>query len=91
MILSIKIPQKRREKNFKFSQEWQKDKSFQALSPAIHLEGWDRHFGHEYIIKSSKNLIESWTTNEWSYCSLKRSFPLSVKSNAEFKPRVNLI
>ena len=39
MILSIKIPQKRRKKNFKISQELQKDKSFQTLSPAIHLEG----------------------------------------------------
>ena len=44
MILSIKIPQKGKENNFKFSQELQKDKSFQILSPAIHL---------------SRNLIES--------------------------------
>ena len=26
------------------------------LSPAIHLEEWDKHFEHEYIIKPSKNL-----------------------------------
>ena len=57
MILSIKIPQKGRGENFKFSQELQKDKSFQMLGPAIHLEGWARHFEHEYIIKPSKNLI----------------------------------
>ena len=59
MILSIKIPQKGRKKNFKFSQESQKLKSFQKLSPAIHLEGWARHFEHEYRIKPSKYLIES--------------------------------
>ena len=29
------------------------------LSPAIHLEGWGKHFEHEYIIKPSKTLIES--------------------------------
>ena len=30
----------------KVPQEWQKDTSFQTLNPAIHLEGWSRHFGH---------------------------------------------
>ena len=35
-----------------------KYKSIQTLSPAIHLEGWARHFGHKYIIKlSNKNLV----------------------------------
>ena len=28
-------------KSLNFSQELQKDKSFQALSPAIHREGWE--------------------------------------------------
>ena len=56
-MISIRIPQKGRKTNF--SRELQKDKSFQTLSPAIHLEGWDKHFEHEYIIKPSKNLIES--------------------------------
>ena len=42
-----------------FSQELPKDKSFQTLSPAIHLEGWGKHFEYEYIIKPSKRLIES--------------------------------
>ena len=51
-MISIKIPQKGRKKNF--SRELQKDKSFQMHSPAIHLEGWDKHFEHEYIIKPSK-------------------------------------
>ena len=31
-----------------FSQELPKDKSFQTLSPAIHLEGWGKHFEYEY-------------------------------------------
>ena len=53
-MISSKIPQKGRKKNFKFSQELQKDKSFQTLSPAIHPEGWGKHFEHEYIIKPSK-------------------------------------
>ena len=35
----LKYLKKEREKNFKYPQEWQKDISFQALSPAIHLEG----------------------------------------------------
>ena len=59
IILSIKIPQKGREKNFNVFQELQKDESFRTLSTTIHLEGWARHFEHEYIIKASKNLIES--------------------------------
>ena len=37
-----------------FSQELQKDKSFQMVSPAIHLEGWGKYSEHEYI-----NLLES--------------------------------
>ena len=41
-----------------FPQELQKDKSFQALTPAIHLEGWGKHFDYEYIIKPSKDLIQ---------------------------------
>ena len=74
-----------------FFQEWQKDKSFQMLGPAIHLEGWGKYFEYEYTIKPSKNLLESWKTNEWSQCSLRRSRPLSVESNAEFQSRVGLI
>ena len=51
---------KGREKNFKFSQELQKDKSFHTLSPTIHiyLQVWAMHFEHECIRKSSKNLID---------------------------------
>ena len=45
-MISIKIPQKGREKSF--SQELKKDKSFQMRNPAIHLEGWVKHFEHEY-------------------------------------------
>ena len=56
-MISIKIPQKGRKNNFKFSQELQKDKGFQTLSPTIYLQGLDKHFEHEYIIKPSKNLI----------------------------------
>ena len=56
-MISFKIPQKGRKQNF--SQELQKDKIFQALSPPIHLEGWGKHFEPEYIIKLTKNLIES--------------------------------
>ena len=37
-----------------FSQELQKDKSFQMISQAIHLEGWGKYSEHEYI-----NLLES--------------------------------
>ena len=59
LLVSIKIPQKGRKKILNFSQELQKDKSFQMVSPAIHLEGWGKYFEHEYIIKPSKNLIES--------------------------------
>ena len=30
----------------------------ETLSPAIHLEGWDRHFEQEYIIRlSEKDLV----------------------------------
>ena len=88
-MISIKIPQKGRKKNF--SRELQKDKSFQTLSPSIHKEGWGKYLEHEYTIKLSKNLIESWKTNEWSQCSLKRSCPLSIDSNTEFQWRVSLI
>ena len=60
IILSIKISQKtKRKKNFKFSQELQKDTSVQTLSPSINLGGWAWHFEDEYIITPSKNLIES--------------------------------
>ena len=48
-MISIKIPHKERKKSFKFSQELQKDKSFQMLSPAIHLEEWGKHFNYKYI------------------------------------------
>ena len=59
LLVSIKIPQKGRKKILNFSQELQKDKSFQMVSPAIHVERWGKHFEHEFIIKPSKNLIES--------------------------------
>ena len=42
-----------------FSQELLKDKSFEKLCPAMHLETWGKHFEYENIIKPSKNLIES--------------------------------
>ena len=58
-MISIKIRQKEGRKIFNFSQKLPKDKSFQTFSPAIHLEGWDKSFQYEYIIKASKNLIES--------------------------------
>ena len=80
-VISIKIPQKRRKQIF--SQELQKDKSFPTLSPAIHLEGWGKHFENKYIIKPSKNLIESGKANEWSQCPMKGSLPLSIESNVE--------
>ena len=35
--------------------DWEK----RLLSPAIYLEGCGKHFEYEYIIKLSKNLIES--------------------------------
>ena len=63
-VNQIKIPQKGRQKIF--SWKLKKDKSFQTLNPAIHVEGWGKHFEHEYIVKPSKDLIESWKTNEWS-------------------------
>ena len=44
--------------NFKFFSKFTKCKSFQMLSPAIHLEEWGKYFEHEYIIKPSKNLLE---------------------------------
>ena len=56
-MISIKIPEKGRKKNF--SQELQRDKIFKVLSTAIHLQGWGNHFEYEYIIKPSKNLLES--------------------------------
>ena len=68
-MISIKIPQKGRKKNF--SRELQKDKSFQMLSPAIHLEGWDKHFEHEYIIKPSKNLTLILQRQKHMYKQLK--------------------
>ena len=88
-IISFKIPQKERKKNF--SQKLQKDKNFQTLSPVIYPDGWSKHFEHEYIIKPSKNLTESWKTTEWSQCSLKGSRPLSIECNAEFQSRGSLI
>ena len=57
-MVSIKIPQKGRKKNFKFLLKITKCESFQMLSPAIHLEGWGKYFEHEYIIRPSKNLLE---------------------------------
>ena len=51
-MISVKINQKGRKKILNFSQELQKDKSLQTLSPS-------KHFEHEYIIKPSKDLIES--------------------------------
>ena len=57
-IISIKIPKKEGRKILNFSQELQKDKRFQTLRSAIHLERWDKHFKHECIIKPSKILIE---------------------------------
>ena len=53
-VNQIKIPQKGRQKIF--SWKLKKDKSFQTLSPAIHVEGWGKHFEHEYIVKPSKDL-----------------------------------
>ena len=47
-MISIKIPQKEGRKILNFSQELPKDKSFQTLSSAIHLEGWGKHFEYEY-------------------------------------------
>ena len=64
-----------------FSQELQKDKSFQMLSQTIHLEEWGKYFEHKYIIKPSKNLIESWKTNEWFHCSLKDLVPYRLNLN----------
>ena len=58
-MISIKTPQIVRKKNLNFSQELPKDKCFQTLGPAIHLEGWGKHFESEYIIKPCKNLVES--------------------------------
>ena len=64
-MISVKIHQKGRKKILNFSQGLQKDKSLQTLSPSkslnppLHLEGWGKHFEHEYIIKPSKDLIES--------------------------------
>ena len=51
MILSIqnKYLKSKKEKNLKFPQEWHKDESIETLSPAIHLEWWDRHFEHKYL------------------------------------------
>ena len=54
-MFSIKILQKGRKKNF--FENYKKIKV--QLSPAIHLEGWGKHFEHEYTIKPSKNVIES--------------------------------
>ena len=45
---------KRKEEKFKIFSRVTKDKSFLTLSPVLHLEGI-----LEYIIKPSKNLIES--------------------------------
>ena len=56
-MMSIKITYKGRKENFKFLENYiQKDKSCLRLSSAIHLEGWGKHFEHEYIVKPSKNL-----------------------------------
>ena len=48
-MTSTKIPKKEGRRILNFSQELQKDKSFQMLSPAIYLEGWNRYFEREYI------------------------------------------
>ena len=57
-MISIKITQKGRKKNLKFFSRITK-RNFQMLSPAIHLEGWGKYFEHEYIIKRSKDSLES--------------------------------
>ena len=41
-----------------------KTKASKALSPAIYLEEWARHFKHKYLIKISENLVEPCKTNE---------------------------
>ena len=53
-IINPKYLKKKRKKNLKYPQGWNKDESIDTLSPAIYLEGWARHFEHEYIIKLSK-------------------------------------
>ena len=65
-MISIKLPQKGRKKNFKFRSKITKRKKLPARRlvqhPArslVQLEGWGKHFEYEYIIKLSKNLIES--------------------------------
>ena len=75
MILSIQNTSKEREKNLNFPQESHKDQSIETHNPAIHLQGWAKHFEHEYIIK----------------LFIKRSCPPSIKSNAEFRSRAILI
>ena len=82
-----KYLKKEKEKNFKFLQECQKNKWKCWKCEKINA----RHFEHEFIIKFPINLIEFWKTNEWPQCFLKRSCPLSIVSNAEFKSRVGLI
>ena len=86
-VINQKYLKKKKEKNIKFPQEWQKIKPTRRLAQ---FSIWARHFEHEYIIKISENKIES-KTNEWSRCSLKRYLTLTIKSNAEFKSRVSLI
>ena len=57
-MTSTKIPKKEGRRILNFSQELQKDKSFQMLSPAIYLEGWlDILNVNIYMIKPSKKLI----------------------------------
>ena len=53
-IINPKYLIKEREKNLKIPKKWHKYESIKTLSPAIHLEEWDRHFEHEYIIRLSK-------------------------------------
>ena len=58
MILSIQNTSKRI-KDKKIKAYLKRIKASKTLSPAIHLEGWAKHFKHEYKIKFSENLIES--------------------------------
>ena len=51
-----KSPYKGKKKEYTFPQECQKDKSFQTLSPSLHLDGWARHIARVFPDKTGSHV-----------------------------------
>lgn len=54
LIIYPKYLREEEKEIFNFLKNDKNIESFRIFSPPFHLEGWSRHFEHEYIIKLSK-------------------------------------